>query len=95
MSKQNNFMAFAAGLAAGAAVVFFSDQKNRETTQKMLNDAYDAASEFAQDPKGHLMAAGNKVEEVADDATDRVKRASTAAQKQLAKPAKSSSKKSA
>lgn len=86
--KSTGMLAFAAGLAAGAAAVFFSDAKNRDAAKQKMSDAKDAAQAFASDPQAHLQAMVDDVKGASAETQEKVKRAAEAAKKELAKSPK-------
>jgi len=89
MSRNSNaMMAFVAGVAAGAAAVFFSDEGRREQAKQAMADATEKAKQIAQDPKAYLQAASDTVGETVEDVKERTGRATKAAKKELSKPAK-------
>jgi len=89
MSRNSNaMMAFVAGVAAGAAAVFFSDEGRREQAKKAAVDAVEKAKQVAQDPKAYLQSASEAVGETMEDVKDRTSRATKAAKKELSKPIK-------
>lgn len=93
MGKKFGMLSFVAGLAAGAAALFLSDEKNRDFAEEELGKAATKAKQlkkdFDKDPEGTVKAVAKEVEKttkkVVRTAKKRVAAKTTKAKKQSRK----------
>lgn len=79
MGKKFGLVTFVAGLAAGAAALFLSDEDNRKLASKELSKAADKAKklkeEYDEDPEGTMLDLAQKAEKQAKKVVKQVKKA--------------------